>query len=110
MLKFISILLVSLSLLLTSACGSDKKEEPKETSKAPVTNTQKEDEQNAEKEDTKTEKPADTDSKLYENKIHFTIEMTNGGVMKGELYPDLAPKTVDNFVKLCKKNCPLSIR
>ena len=96
MLKFISILLVSLSLLLTSACRAGKKEEPKETSKSPVTDTQKE--------DTKTEKPADADEKLYKNKIHFTIEMTNGGVMKGELYPDLAPKTVDNFVKLCKKN------
>lgn len=110
MLKFISILIVSLSLLLTSACGADKKEEPKETSKAPVTDTQKEDvktetdDVKVEKEDTKTEKPADADEKLYKNKINFTIEMENGGVMKGELYPDLAPKTVDNFVKLCKKN------
>ena len=31
-----------------------------------------------------------------------TIEMENGGVMKGELYEDIAPITVENFVKLAK--------
>ena len=30
----------------------------------------------------------------------FKIEMENGGVMSGELYEDVAPKTVENFVKL----------
>ena len=30
----------------------------------------------------------------------FTIEMENGGVMKGELYPDTAPNSVANFVEL----------
>ena len=28
------------------------------------------------------------------------IELENGGVMKGELYPDVAPKTVENFEEL----------
>lgn len=28
------------------------------------------------------------------------FEMENGDVMKGELYPDVAPETVENFVKL----------
>lgn len=32
--------------------------------------------------------------------VNFKIEMENGGVMKGELYPDVAPITVENFVKL----------
>jgi len=32
----------------------------------------------------------------------FIIEMENGGTMKGELYPDIAPKTVDNFIKLAE--------
>ncbi|MEE0944292.1 MAG: peptidylprolyl isomerase [Clostridia bacterium] len=36
--------------------------------------------------------------------IDFTIEMQDGSVMKGELYPDVAPKTVENFVKLCNEN------
>lgn len=30
------------------------------------------------------------------------IEMENGGVMKGELYPEIAPETVANFIKLAK--------
>ncbi len=30
----------------------------------------------------------------------FTIEMADGGIMKGELYEDIAPKTVENFEKL----------
>ena len=30
----------------------------------------------------------------------FKIEMQNGGIMSGELYEDIAPKTVENFVKL----------
>ncbi len=36
--------------------------------------------------------------------INFTIEMTDGAVMKGELYPDVAPITVENFVKLCEED------
>lgn len=32
-----------------------------------------------------------------------TIEMENGGVMKGELYEDIAPITVENFEKLAKE-------
>lgn len=28
------------------------------------------------------------------------IEMENGDVIRAELYPDVAPKTVDNFIKL----------
>ncbi len=32
-----------------------------------------------------------------------TIEMENGGVMKGELYEDVAPITVENFEKLAKE-------
>ncbi|MDD6920271.1 MAG: peptidylprolyl isomerase [Eubacteriales bacterium] len=30
----------------------------------------------------------------------FKITMQNGDVMKGELYPEIAPQTVENFVKL----------
>ncbi len=32
-----------------------------------------------------------------------TIEMENGGIIRLELYPDIAPITVDNFVSLVKK-------
>ena len=32
-----------------------------------------------------------------------TIEMENGGVIKAELYPEIAPNTVNNFVSRVKK-------
>ncbi|MEG0133832.1 MAG: peptidylprolyl isomerase [Clostridium sp.] len=32
-----------------------------------------------------------------------TIEMENGGVMKAELYPEIAPNTVKNFISLINK-------
>jgi peptidyl-prolyl cis-trans isomerase B (cyclophilin B) len=33
----------------------------------------------------------------------IVIEMENGGIMKAELYPDIAPKTVENFLSLVDK-------
>ncbi len=32
-----------------------------------------------------------------------TIEMTNGATIKAELYPEIAPNTVRNFISLCQK-------
>jgi len=32
--------------------------------------------------------------------VNIKIEMENGDIMTGELYPDIAPKSVANFVKL----------
>lgn len=32
-----------------------------------------------------------------------TIEMESGGIIKAELYPDIAPNTVNNFISLIKK-------
>lgn len=34
---------------------------------------------------------------------NFVIEMENGACMSGELYEDIAPKSVENFVELCEK-------
>ncbi|MBQ5441059.1 MAG: peptidylprolyl isomerase [Firmicutes bacterium] len=33
----------------------------------------------------------------------FVIEMENGGLMKGELYPEIAPLSVENFETLANK-------
>ena len=33
----------------------------------------------------------------------FIIEMENGGIMKGELYPEIAPISAENFEKLAKE-------
>ncbi|MBO5870488.1 MAG: peptidylprolyl isomerase [Clostridia bacterium] len=38
------------------------------------------------------------------NTVFCEIEMENSGVIKLELYRDVAPITVDNFVKLANKN------
>lgn len=35
--------------------------------------------------------------------ITFIITMDDGGVMKGELYPDIAPQSVANFTELARK-------
>ena len=32
-----------------------------------------------------------------------TFEMENGTIMKAELYPEVAPNTVNNFISLVKK-------
>lgn len=32
-----------------------------------------------------------------------TIEMENGAILKAELYPEIAPNTVNNFISLIKK-------
>ena len=34
----------------------------------------------------------------------ITITMKNGDVMKGELYPEVAPNTVNNFISLANKH------
>ena len=33
-----------------------------------------------------------------------TIEMENGGIIKAELYPEIAPNSVNNFLSLVQKN------
>ena len=32
-----------------------------------------------------------------------TIEMEDGGIVQAELYPEIAPNTVNNFLSLVKK-------
>ncbi len=44
-----------------------------------------------------------TEGEKYMNKINATITMENGGVIKLELYPDLAPQSVRNFCYLARK-------
>src|SRR5690554_3805273 len=40
--------------------------------------------------------------KMEKNPI-VTIEMENGGIIKAELYPEVAPNTVNNFISLIEK-------
>ncbi len=98
MLKKILSMIVCVSMLMAvSACGNKDNKDPESTPSASLEQTQK-----TETIKTDTPKQTEEDSKLYEDAIEFTIELENGGVMKGELYPNLAPITVKNFTKLVK--------
>lgn len=93
--KVLSLVLTISLLLAITAC---KKEDAVNTSSQQIQNQQTEEEITPEKQEN-TE-----DSEIYKKTIDFTITLENGAVMKGELYPDVAPKTVENFVDLCKKD------
>lgn len=49
-----------------------------------------------------TPTPAPPDPELVKNTINATIELENGDEIELELYPDLAPETVANFVELAE--------
>ena len=54
--------------------------------------------------DTETEAPtSDPEGDKYMNKVYATITMQDGGVIKLELYPDLAPQSVRNFCYLARQ-------
>ena len=86
MLKKIMAAMCAMMLLVTTGCGTKKND---------AGNTQTENGENTQQ--------TKTDEDVYSEKINFPIEMEDGGVMKGELYPKAAPKTVENFVKLCNE-------
>ena len=78
--KFLAVLICAFMVCtLITACG-DKTEKTPENTAAP-------------------EASADITQK-EENKILVEITMKDGGKMQLELYPDVAPATVENFVKL----------
>jgi peptidyl-prolyl cis-trans isomerase B (cyclophilin B) len=84
-LMFLTMLVITLSII---GC-----------SKAPSTNS-------SNKKDSSTEQNSTTPkykSQYSGKKPIVTIEMEDGAVIKAELYPDIAPKTVDNFVSLVQK-------
>lgn len=81
-------LLTTMVILLT-ACGSTNQQ-----SKTKNTTTAK-----------ATAAPTATlDPSLKENTVNITISLTTGEEIKAELYPDIAPITVENFVKLVNEN------
>ncbi len=85
MAKIVSVFMASILLVLAAGCTSEK-EEQKDTppSSSPAENIAQ---------------VADP----YADPVHITIEMADGGLIKAELYPNLAPKTVANFTKLVKE-------
>ena len=90
--KIIALILSLVMISVLGACGNKKAESGKTSEQTQETAAP-----------TQTaETSVDEEAKLYADPISVAIELENGGVMKGELYPNLAPETVKNFVKLAK--------
>lgn len=84
--------LILTMVLMLSACGSASKP----TGSTPMPKTAS---------NTATAKPdATLDPALTENTVNITIQLTDGRSIKAELYPDIAPLTVENFKKLCEQS------
>ena len=92
--KKILTVLLSLTLLMLSAAACTGTTENEEPSASPSESAQT----------PEASADASPTADPYAETIGFTIEMENGDIMKGELYPNLAPKTVENFVKLCNEH------
>ena len=92
--KKILTVLLSLTLLMLSAAACTGTTENEEPSASPSESAQA----------PEASADASPTADPYAETIGFTIEMENGDIMKGELYPNLAPKTVENFVKLCNEH------
>lgn len=76
----IAALILSLIMLLSSCAGNNNEESTKPT-----------------------EEPVATPNpELVKNTINATIELEDGSEISLELYPDLAPETVENFVELAE--------
>ncbi len=116
--KKLFILILSIAMLLSLCSCTNNDEQPKKNNNTVVETPAKE--QQPEENNTVVT-PAEENTQINEEEeisaeaeqqtteistdpIAFEIEMEDGSVMKGELYPDIAPITVDNFVKLCKED------
>jgi peptidyl-prolyl cis-trans isomerase B (cyclophilin B) len=88
--KILSMLVAMSMLMLVSACGNDGTGKATPSPSAKTATSAK-----------PTASPAATlDPKLLEKKVGITITLEDDSQIKAELYPELAPVTVSNFVKL----------
>lgn len=83
--------LLMLMLLLLAACGKSTSQ-PAASSGAQPAATQTE----------TAEAGAETTTGAGDKNPIVTLEMDNGGIIKLELYPEVAPNTVNNFISLVK--------
>ena len=102
--RFITILLAALLLLAAAGCAKsyanstgEKTEFTSETGKNEPEPAQENAAPASEESKTAEEEPT------VNNYPVATITMKDGGVMKLELYPDVAPNTVKNFISLANK-------
>lgn len=93
-LKKILCLALSISMLALAGCGKDEaKSDETETTKQTSTDKETENEPEDKKEN-------DMEETKNSDLINIRITLTNGKEIEAELYPEIAPKTVENFVNL----------
>lgn len=91
-------------LLVLSACGNNDKGAGETAGGA--SNGAANESAGGSEADTEAEATPDPDENVPDpNASHplVTIEMENGGVIKAELYPEVAPNTVNNFISLIEQ-------
>jgi len=91
------VVLLMLTLLLLAACGTQTPQQQAD----PATETTQTPTQTEEGSTSTTPATSGTSADGTQNPV-VTIEMDNGGLIKLELYPDIAPNTVNNFIALVK--------
>ncbi len=94
--KTLCLLLCALLALMLAACG--KAAQTPDTTAAPQTTA------GAAQAQTESTEPneAKENTTMEHKQVRFTME--NGGTFTIELYPEYAPKTVENFLKLAESN------
>ncbi len=115
--KRICLLLLALVLMLSGCANNQNNTQTTadgETDKAPQSTPVATAQVNEETQNNETQGEIDamraivtmktvTVDKTDANKPIVTIEMESGGIIKAELYPEIAPITVENFVSLIEK-------
>ncbi len=91
----IAVAVICLAAMLFAACGKNAKTQENETKPAGAVDNG----ESAEADGSADAKDTGTGKSDGSNPV-ATIEMEDGGVIKVELYPDVAPNTVKNFISL----------
>lgn len=101
--KRLTLLMILTLVFIVSGCG-----------KTPNTNSSSKDGTSTQQNNSTSNSTSNSSSNAASNTAYksqysgkkpiVTIEMSDGSKITAELYPDIAPKTVDNFVSLIQKN------
>ena len=92
--RIVCILLVAVMTLALCACGNGTQEASPSPTVSPTPVATPSTEPSA------TPAPPAEPANPDMDKLNFTIEMEDGAIIKGELYPEVAPYTVENFQTL----------
>ena len=98
--RFLSLLLTALLLITAIGCAKTYANSTGSTETAGKTEETTEEPAAQATEAPATEEPKKTEEEPTVQNPIVTITMKDGGVMKLELYPDVAPNTVKNFISL----------